>query len=104
MKRSKTFFHQVLSALSTRMMPLDGCGGKPADVVFIVDVSSSIWPKHFREHILTFLHDVIDTLDVGRGVNQTRVGAVTFSDNVQLEFYLHHFLEKDKLLNRVKQV
>ena len=80
------------------------CGGHPADVVFVLDVSSSIWPKHFREHVLTFLHEVVDSLDVGPGAEHTRVGAVTFSDRVWLEFYLNQYMDKERLLKRVGQV
>nr|KAG5708598.1 hypothetical protein BaRGS_033019 [Batillaria attramentaria] len=95
---------QLLVVVSVSSAPLDGCGGKPADLVFIVDSSSSIWPKHFREHVLSFLHSVVDMLDVGPGEKQTRVGAVTFSDDVFLEFHLNHYLEKSKLLDRVSQI
>ncbi|PVD20005.1 hypothetical protein C0Q70_20499 [Pomacea canaliculata] len=97
----------ALTALAVKAvwtLPLDACGGKPADLVFIVDSSSSIWPKHFREHVLTFLHEVIDMLDVGPHEMQTRVGAVTFSDQVYLEFYLKRFMDKEQLLERVKQI
>lgn len=100
------FFYEnkALAVKAIWTLPLDACGGKPADLVFIVDSSSSIWPKHFREHVLTFLHEVIDMLDVGPHEMQTRVGAVTFSDQVYLEFYLKRFMDKEQLLERVKQV
>ena len=83
---------------------LDGCGGHPADVVFVLDVSSSIWPKHFREHVLTFVHEVVDNLNVGEGPEHTRVGAVTFSDEVWLEFHLNQYMDKERLLERVGKV
>lgn len=102
-----TCFQIALSlAILLEAKPLNSrsCGGKAADVVFVLDVSSSIWPKHFREHMLTFVHEVVDSLHVGPGVDQARVGAVTFSDEVWLEFHLNQFMDKDQLLERVAKV
>ena len=97
---------QAIVALtsSASAKPLGECGGHPADVVFVLDVSSSIWPKHFREHVLTFVHEVVDSLNVGEGAEHTRVGAVTFSDEVWLEFHLNQYMDKERLLERVGKV
>ncbi|XP_046373560.2 cartilage matrix protein-like isoform X1 [Haliotis rufescens] len=59
--------------------PDTGCGGKPADVYFIVDSSSSIWRPDFDKQ-LDFIKEVIGQFDLGQG--STRVGVITFSDGI----------------------
>lgn len=96
----------ALAATWTNAKPTltDECGGRPADVVFVLDVSSSIWPKHFRDHVLTFVREVVASLHIGAEPEHTRIGAVTFSDDTQLEFHLNQFMDKDQLLNRVTKI
>ncbi|XP_046580211.1 cartilage matrix protein-like [Haliotis rubra] len=81
-----------------------GCNGKPADVVFLVDTSSSIWPVHFNLHVLPFITGVVDLFDVGPGPSQTRVGMATFSDVHHLQFNLGDFLDKEKLTNKILDI
>lgn len=50
----------------------DECGARPADVVFVLDVSSSIWPKHFRLHVLTFVQEVRESLSIFHKVLQNK--------------------------------
>lgn len=51
------------------------CGNKPADVLFILDVSNSIWGPDFQRQ-LTFVKDVIGMFQIAENV--TRVGVTTF--------------------------
>ena len=64
------------------------CGGKPADIVFLLDASSSIWGPNFDKQ-LKFVYDVVDKFDVS--LQMTHVAAMTFSDKVHKEFGLHSF-------------
>lgn len=75
------------------------CGGKPADVYFLVDASSSIWEPNFQKQ-LDFVNDVIDIFDVGP--DQTRVGVVAYSDGIHPMVFLDSYFNKDTLKTVVK--
>ncbi|KAL4223789.1 hypothetical protein ACF0H5_017255 [Mactra antiquata] len=64
------------------------CQGKEADVVFIVDMSSSIWVEDFKRQ-KRFLSDVVSHFDVNKG--KTRVAMIMFSDNAKVQFYLDQY-------------
>ncbi|XP_076465728.1 matrilin-1-like [Babylonia areolata] len=55
------------------------CGGKPADIYFLLDSSSSIWSVHFKE-VLQFVSQLLHLFDVGP--ERTRVGVAVYSDDV----------------------
>ncbi|KAH9492718.1 Collagen alpha-4(VI) chain [Bulinus truncatus] len=78
--------------------------GKPADVIFVIDSSSSIWPEDFKHRLLPFIQNVVSTFDIGPDPSQTRVGAVTYSTDVRLEFNLNTYNRKDRLLNAVSSI
>lgn len=63
----------------------------PADIVFLVDSSTSIEKEDFNGPMKTFLKDVISTFDVGQGPEQTRIGMVLFSTDEHLEFHLNKY-------------
>ncbi|CAL1534587.1 unnamed protein product [Lymnaea stagnalis] len=62
-----------------------------ADIIFVVDTSSSIWPVHFNKHVKTFLKDVIASFNIGPGPLDTRVGILLFSTREYLEFHLNTY-------------
>lgn len=47
------------------------CQGKEADVVFVIDTSSSIWPTHFNEQ-MDFVSKVVDNFDINSGKTQVK--------------------------------
>nr|KAG5697781.1 hypothetical protein BaRGS_026738 [Batillaria attramentaria] len=55
------------------------CGGKPADVYFLLDSSSSIWRPEFQDQ-LHFVDQLLHLFDLGP--ERTRVGVAVYSDNV----------------------
>lgn len=65
-----------------------GCKGKPAEIFFLLDSSSSIWIVDFRKQ-LKFVSDLLDSFDLGP--NSTRVGVASFSyryyENIRLGLY-----------------
>lgn len=67
------------------------CSGEPADVVFVLDSSYSIWPPDFDRE-LQFTENVIKTFNIGPGPDNTRVGVVTFGHGVWPKFYLDSYL------------
>ncbi|XP_053570261.1 collagen alpha-6(VI) chain-like [Bombina bombina] len=72
-----------------------------ADIVFLIDESSSIGSTNFQ---LTrvFLHKVINALDIG--LNNVRVGLVLFSDEPRLEFKLNTFDQKYEILDSITKL
>lgn len=72
----------------TKESPNKVCGGKPAELFFLMDSSSSIWSVDFKKQ-LNFVSDVIDIFDIGP--NKTRVGVSSFSyryhENIELDTY-----------------
>ncbi|XP_026227234.1 collagen alpha-6(VI) chain-like isoform X3 [Anabas testudineus] len=72
---------------------------KLADIVFIVDDSSSIGPTNFQL-VRAFLHSVVSGLEVSS--NRVRVGIVTYNDKPSIQFYLDSFDDKNELLNFIK--
>ncbi|KAJ8354331.1 hypothetical protein SKAU_G00218980 [Synaphobranchus kaupii] len=69
-----------------------------ADIVFLVDGSSSIGLDNFQE-IRLFLHDFVDGLDIG--IHKVRVGLAQFSNEPHQEFLLREHTEKTVLLERI---
>ncbi|KAM8869610.1 collagen alpha-6(VI) chain-like isoform 2-T3 [Spinachia spinachia] len=70
-----------------------------ADIVFLVDGSTSIKENNFNE-VRTFMHRVIDALDIG--VDKVRVGLAQFSDEPVAEFLLKEHKNKKSLQAAVK--
>lgn len=58
---------------------------KPVDIVFAIDTSASIWIVNFPSQI-QFVRDVVSELDIGSGIDKSRVAVVTFSKDVKLVF------------------
>ncbi|CAG5121081.1 unnamed protein product, partial [Candidula unifasciata] len=77
------------------------CGNTPADVVFMLDSSNSMWGPHFVQQ-LEFVRNVTAMFKIGH--NETQVGLATFNDEVQLQFYLNEYTDKDKLLRAIRMV
>ncbi|XP_064200281.1 collagen alpha-6(VI) chain-like isoform X2 [Anguilla rostrata] len=72
-----------------------------ADIVFLVDSSSSIGPDNFQQ-IRIFLHDFVDGLDVG--INKVRIGLAQFSSEPHQEFLLGEQMEKRVLLEQIDKL
>jgi len=75
-------------------LSLIGCIHHPADIVFVLDGSSSIWPPDFQKQ-LDFVQHVIDQFDVG--TNKTHVGVMTFSSDVETIFNLGELGSKKEI-------
>lgn len=77
------------------------CGGKPADVFFLVDASGSITDKDFSREI-SFVQNVVDMFDIAE--DKTRVGLISFSHDAQLILPLNNKLSKTKLIEEIAHV
>ncbi|XP_046581489.1 cartilage matrix protein-like [Haliotis rubra] len=78
-----------------------GCGGKPAELFFLLDTSSSIWQPDFRTQ-LDFVSDVVDLFDIGP--NNTRVGVATFSSLYYPQFGLDTYEDKEQLKKAILEI
>uniref|UniRef100_A0A4W3GCD4 Collagen type VI alpha 6 chain n=1 Tax=Callorhinchus milii TaxID=7868 RepID=A0A4W3GCD4_CALMI len=89
----KIFFHlfalQVL--LSVIVLSLACRRATVADIVFMVDGSTSINDENF-EDVKAFLSTFVSGLDIGR--DKIRIGLVQYSDNPNTEFLLKRFSSK----------
>ena len=48
------------------------CQGKEADIVFVIDESTSIWSKFFEDQMV-FVADLVDKFDIDSGKTQVKV-------------------------------
>lgn len=62
----------------------------PLDIIFLVDASNNVGPASF-ERVKDFIANVTSALPIGE--NGTRVGAIAFSDTVQLEIPLDRYFD-----------
>ncbi|XP_069136986.1 cartilage matrix protein-like isoform X4 [Argopecten irradians] len=79
------------------------CSPHPSDVVFILDSSSSIWPKEFVRQ-LEFVENVTKTFDIGLRENQTRVGIITYSHKLQIALFLKDSRNKSDVISAIRGV
>jgi collagen type VI alpha len=77
-----------------------GCG-RPADIVFVLDESGSIWGPHFTKQ-LEFVQSVVDTFDVRP--NKTHIGVLTFGSSVRSIFHLGQLKSEDALSAEIKEI
>ncbi|KAM9403732.1 collagen alpha-3(VI) chain-like [Salvelinus alpinus] len=72
-----------------------------ADIVFLVDGSTSISPTNFQE-VRKFLHSFIEGLDIG--ADKVRVGLAQFSNEIQKQFHLGEHTDQRALLEQVDRL
>ncbi|XP_013410815.1 uncharacterized protein LOC106173996 isoform X2 [Lingula anatina] len=72
----------------------EGCGGNPADVVFVLDASGSVGAANFQT-MLAFIKKFTSSFDIGP--TQTQVGVVTYATNVVPNFQLNTHKSKTTL-------
>ncbi|KAI3361009.1 hypothetical protein L3Q82_012904, partial [Scortum barcoo] len=72
-----------------------------ADIVFLVDGSSSIGPDSFQE-VRNFLRNITKVLEIGP--NKVRIGLAQYSDEPHQEFLLKDHMDKKSVLAQVKKI
>nr|XP_015212362.1 PREDICTED: collagen alpha-6(VI) chain-like isoform X2 [Lepisosteus oculatus] len=72
-----------------------------ADIVFLVDGSTSIGETNFNE-VRNFLYTFVEGLDVG--LNKVRVGLAQYSDEVYQEFLLNKYSDKQDILEQMQNL
>lgn len=76
------------------------CGGKPADVYFLVDTSTSIWGIDFLKQ-LDFIANVIEIFDVNP--DRTRIGMGLFANDFYPQFSFKDYTNKSEIIQVVKK-
>ncbi|XP_020842911.2 collagen alpha-4(VI) chain-like [Phascolarctos cinereus] len=72
-----------------------------ADLVFLVDSSTSIGPGNFQK-VKSLLYSLASGLEIGR--DQVRVGLAQFSDNIYEAFLLSQFPLKSDVLQQIRNL
>ncbi|KAM6450855.1 collagen alpha-4(VI) chain-like [Liasis olivaceus] len=72
-----------------------------ADIVFLVDSSSSIGVENFQK-VKNFLYTLISSLHVGH--NQVRIGLAQYSDEIFGEFQLNQYSSKNDILEQIEKL
>lgn len=67
-----------------------GCIGKGANIMLLMDSSSSIWIVDYEKQ-LNFAQTLVDNFDIGPTDTQVRLGAITFSNRAHLEFSIDRY-------------
>lgn len=95
MYQSRIFQHFLFTFL------LSACGFiSKADIVFVLDASSSEGPLNFQKQ-LDFVSRVANDFQIGP--NHVQIGMITFSDFPNLEFYLNQYSTKATLLSAIQK-
>ncbi|XP_033728441.1 uncharacterized protein LOC117317678 isoform X2 [Pecten maximus] len=86
----------AITVTSTRV-----CSKPPQDIVFIIDSSTSVGTNNFLR-MLKFVKDMLTFADIDSG--NVRVGAVTYSTAVNVQFHLNSFTKKSEVLSAIDNI
>ncbi|KAM9852029.1 collagen alpha-6(VI) chain-like [Aulostomus maculatus] len=98
-KALETLFKDISQAFCKTTKPV--CEKDQADVVFLLDYSSSIQQDDYTM-MKNFTAEVVNSLDVGE--DHVRVGLAQFSDDPEHEFYLKTYKRKDDVIAHVRRL
>ena len=76
-------------------------GHNPADIVFVLDSSTSLWPSDFRKQ-LDFVVGVVDLFNISP--HDIRIGAVSFSHWAFLDFNLNQYHTKEDVKEAILDI
>ncbi|XP_078269696.1 collagen alpha-6(VI) chain-like [Rhinoraja longicauda] len=80
---------------------IDCRDAKVADIVLLVDGSSSINNENFKK-VKDFLHTFVNGLQIAR--NGMRIGLVQYSGDPRTEFFLNQYSSKNSILNYLENM
>ncbi|XP_013409329.1 cartilage matrix protein [Lingula anatina] len=82
--------------------------GQPADIVFVIDGSRSIWPVDFKERMIGFLKSFIKEFNIQDDGSGTRIGAMVFSSDTpyqtKIEFNLKDHFSRESLNKAIDKI
>ncbi|GAB1597680.1 collagen alpha-6(VI) chain-like [Argonauta hians] len=77
------------------------CGGKPADVYFLLDSSTSIWFIDFDKQI-KFVENMIELFEIAP--NKTRIGMGTFSNKFHPQFSFKDYTNETQVIDALSSI
>jgi collagen type VI alpha len=80
--------------------PSKGCHN-PADIVFVLDESGSIWGPHFTKQ-LEFVENVVGLFSIRP--DKTHIGVLTFGDTPRIIFHLGHHSNEQSMKADIKAI
>lgn len=98
-----SIFSVITASKLNNIQDRNPCNGNAADIIFVLDSSSSIWIVDYQKQ-LKFVADVVDSFNVGKGQSEVRVGAITFSDRAYLEFSVDQYADSNQLKNAIASI
>ncbi|KAH3749755.1 hypothetical protein DPMN_184266, partial [Dreissena polymorpha] len=81
--------------------PQPACGLAATDLVFVVDASTSVTETNFQKQLL-FMKSIVEYADIDSG--SVRVGALIYSTEVEVQFYLNQYTTKQAVLEAVSKI
>ncbi|RUS71914.1 hypothetical protein EGW08_020327, partial [Elysia chlorotica] len=81
--------------------PHPECGDKPADIIFLMDASSSEGALNF-EKMKAFIADFASQFVIGQG--NVQISCVAFSTSIHIEFYLNETSSINDLLGKISNI
>ncbi|CAI9721492.1 Hypothetical predicted protein [Octopus vulgaris] len=100
-----TVFFLLLFILkeSSQVSPDKQCTGKAANIIFVMDSSSSIWSVDYKKQ-LKFIQNLVNNFDIGADDKTVRVGAITFSEEAHLEFPIDQYDTSEDIQEAVLRI
>ncbi len=80
--------------------PSTGCAAE-ADVVFLIDSSSSVGERHFQT-LLRFLSTTVQDMNIDTG--HLRVGVLSYNSDIYVHFHLNQYNSKEALLEAIQTI
>ncbi|XP_069108493.1 collagen alpha-4(VI) chain-like [Argopecten irradians] len=77
------------------------CSNAPQDIVFVIDSSTSVGTTNFLR-MLKFVKDILAFAEIDSG--RIRVGAITYSTGVYIQFHLNSFTSKSQVLSAIDNI
>ena len=77
------------------------CDIWPADIVFLLDDSTSIWDNDYKKQ-MDFLSSFVK--DITIGPKKSRISVVTFSSRPKNQFWLRDHQSKNEVLSAIKNI
>ncbi|XP_074663110.1 matrilin-1-like isoform X2 [Tubulanus polymorphus] len=71
------------------------CTIAKADILFVMDESSSIWPEYFKKQ-MEFAARVVSAFNIQP--DSIRIGAITFSTKARIQFNFKDYITKDEVV------
>ena len=96
------FHNRFNTLLNHRHFLFTDCVSSQADVVFVVDDSTSVQRLNYRL-VLRFIQDVVNK-SLTIGPDDTQIGFISFSNTVKSQFYFNTFSDKTQLIDKIGRI